>query len=123
MNRRFGVALAMAATQGVSAAAGNAQLLRHDPFAWPAAARAPAPPPAGASASAAQTPPPPWRPRLRAVVVAAGRSMALVDGSVVTIGEQLDGYRLIRVEERGATFVKNGLRVELRMDGGDAATR
>lgn len=123
MNRRSGLALAILALPGFAAAAGDAHGLRHDPFAWPAAARAPAPAPPAATASAAPVSEALWRPRLRAVIVAAGRSMALVDGSVVAIGEQLDGYRLIRVEERSATFVKNGLRVELKMDGGDAATR
>lgn len=119
-------ALALLSMSSAVAAAESGGL-RHDPFAWPAAVRAPAPAPmfTGTAAAVAATPAPaaPWEPRLRAVVVAGGRSMALVNGSVVAIGEQIDGFRLVRVQERTATFEKNGQHVELKMDGGNAATR
>ena len=104
-----------------SLAAGGEPRLEHDPFAWPPALRAPAP--AKTGASAAEPSAEVWQPRLRAVVVAGSRSMVNVGGSIVSLGEQFEGYRLVGVEENKATFSKNGLRVELKMDGGNAATR
>ena len=119
MTRRTAIAVVLAACCG-GAAATPPRALRHDPFALPAAVRAPAP---AAEGAAAAPPPRPWKPQLRAVIVAARGSMALVDGSVVAIGEQLDGYRLVEVAERRATFVKDGVRVVLNMDSARAETR
>lgn len=119
--------LALAAASGLAAAAGVAEKnepgLRHDPFAWPAATRAPVVAAPAIAASAAEPPPKAWQPRLRAVVVAGNRSMVSVEGSIIFLGEQIDGFRLVQVEERSATFSKNGVRVEVKMDGGNAAAR
>lgn len=104
--------------------------LRHDPFAWPAAVR-----PTGVvmpgiakTSSAAvgaglEAPTPTWQPRLRAIVNAGSASLVSVDGTVVALGEQIDGFRLVRVGERSATFAKGGVYVELKMDGGNVASR
>lgn len=86
--------------------------LRHDPFARPDVSLTPAAAAQGGAAAAKE-----WKPQLRAVVVAGRNSMVNVDGTVVTLGGQFDGFRLAQVEERKAVFVKDGVRVELTMDG------
>lgn len=97
--------------------------LRHDPFSRPAmpAAAPPGAPTAaptaastGARAAAAgaaplagdAAPQPEWRPRLRAVVVAGARSLALVGAELVELGGSVEGYRLQSVSENGAVFTK-----------------
>lgn len=113
--RRFVPALALAC-----GLAGAAEPLRHDPFAWPAAVR-----PVAAALGGGETPAPGpvWRPKLRAIVNAGSASLVSIDGTVVALGAQIDGYRLVRVGERSATFAKNGTQVELKMDGDTAASR
>jgi len=95
--------------------------LRNDPFVRPnlnanAAGGAASGAAGGSDRGAAEAP---WQPRLRAVVVAGPRSSVLVDGQVVEMGGEVDGYRLIRVLPDKAIFVRNGRRVELTL----AATR
>lgn len=121
---RHAFATGLAACSLAAGGAGDApRTLRHDPFALPPALRAPLV--ATLDVRATPEPPaaPPWQPRLGAVVVAASGSMALVDGSVVVLGEELNGHRLVHVGERSATFVRNGVRVELKMDSASAAAR
>ena len=101
-----------------SAASAAEPALRHDPFAWPAAVR-----PAAAAASGGEAPAPLWRPKLRAIVNAGNASLVSIDGIVVALGQQIDGYRLVRVGERSAVFAKSGGTVELKMDGDTAANR
>jgi hypothetical protein len=98
----------------VAAVAGpEALVLRHDPFVRPGAAAAT---PGAAPGSDAG-----WRPRVRAVVVAGPRSSALVEGQVLEMGDELDGYRLIQVLPDKAIFSKKGRRVELSVGASKAA--
>lgn len=53
---------------------------------------------------------------LRAVLLAGERSMVNVSGTLVVIGAELDGYRLTRVSERHAEFVKQDATFVLTMD-------
>ena len=73
---------------------------RYDPFAAPDVLRL-AP---GAESPAARPPTRPWNPRLRAVLVAGAASLANVDGEVLALGQEVDGYRLVEVRERSAVF-------------------
>lgn len=86
--------------------------LRHDPFARPNLALAPA-----SAAQASEVPAKEWKPQLRAVVVAGKSSMVNVEGTIVSLGGQIDGFRLTSVEERKAVFMKDGARVELTLGG------
>lgn len=86
--------------------------LRHDPFVRPNIE--PTPPAAAAPGATAASE---WKPQLRAVMVAGSSSMVNVDGTIVRVGGQIDGFRLTRVAEHKAVFVKNGVRVELTTDG------
>ncbi|MCB1753933.1 MAG: hypothetical protein KDJ38_00330 [Gammaproteobacteria bacterium] len=49
-----------------------------------------------------------WQPRLLATIVAGPRSMANVGGKVLSLGQSVDGYKLIEVGKTSATFEKNG---------------
>lgn len=108
------VPLIAAYANGVAASELDAGL-RHDPFARPALAAPLAnggqPAPIGAKE---------WRPQLRAVIVAGKSSMVNVEGTIVSLGELIDGFRLTGVEDRKAVFMKDGVRVELTM-GSDSA--
>lgn len=86
--------------------------LRYDPFARPNLALAPA-----SAAQASEVAAKEWRPQLRAVMLAGKSSMVNVEGTIVSLGGKIDGFRLIGVEERKATFMKDGARVELTMSG------
>lgn len=88
--------------------------LRHDPFTRPVATAS------GGLAGAAPADTA-WQPALRAVVVAGPRSSALVDGQVLELGDELDGYRLIQVLPDKAIFKKRGRRFELSVGASKAA--
>lgn len=88
--------------------------LRHDPFSRPLLVTPSASVNAALTSEAA--PEPPWSPRLTAVLVAGKNSIANVDGTILRIGESLDGYRLVKVRENEAIFYKAKKRVVLRMD-------
>lgn len=62
------------------------------------------------------------RHRLTAVVVKSGnRGGALVDGKLVTVGQVVDGLRLVAVAPESATFAANNDTVTLRMPNLSAA--
>ena len=86
----------------------SAPKLHFDPFEKPAVLTAPPPPAATAVAE-----PPPWAPVLRAVMVAGAASMANVDGHLLRMGEEVDGYRLVEVTDRRAVFERDGVLREL----------
>jgi hypothetical protein len=118
VNRPFAVLAALAVlTAAPAAAAGLA--LRHDPF-RPAAVRVQPPPPA--AVPAAESPvamgAAVWHAQLRAVLVDGARSLANVDGVMVPLGGEVDGFRLVGVDEGRAVFVRDGRRFELTLDGG-----
>lgn len=84
--------------------------LQHDPFARPSLVAIAAPAP-GVSAPAE----PPWQPVLSAVLVAGNKSLANVDGFVVQVGQEINGYRLVEVSETGAVLVNKKQRLTLKM--------
>lgn len=90
--------------------------LKHDPFARPVLAprSASALP---ANAGNAPVPEPAWKPELRAIMAAGPNSIVNVEGVVVRIGEQINGYRLVEVHEETAVFVNNKKRVTLSLRG------
>lgn len=90
-----------------SVGAADAAPLR-DPFLRPAAARVPVP---GEVPQAA--------PRLRAVVLNAGRSLANIDGNIVAVGEQFSGYTVQRIDTRGVLIARAGRAQLLTMQDKD----
>ena len=53
---------------------------------------------------------------LRAIINAGPRSMANIDGNILTMGEELEGYRLVGVRDREAVLERNGYRQILTID-------
>jgi hypothetical protein len=58
---------------------------------------------------------------LRGVVLAGERSLANIGGKVVAIGEEINGYRLIAVNENNVLLDNKGARRELRIRSLDRA--
>lgn len=50
---------------------------------------------------------------LRAVMVGGARPLVNLGGTILGIGDSVDGFRLVEVRERSAVFVRDGNRVEL----------
>src|SRR6266545_5404581 len=94
--------------------------LQHDPFARPALAGLQHAPKAGRNGEPAGAST--RRLKLQAVMVAGPKSLANVNGTMVRIGDEVYGYRLVEVHERGAVFEKNKARfaVSIRSDAAQA---
>jgi hypothetical protein len=86
----------------------------HDPFRKPAIPQQSVAGPEISKPSAQQA----WIPKLTATLRAGRNSMANVDGKIIKLGETLNGYRLVKVDERSAVFVKNKQRKKLTIDDG-----
>lgn len=84
----------------------QSQTLR-DPFARPA------PPVKTEAAVPVETQP---APRLRAIMVAPGRSLANIDGQILAVGEWFGDYRLVKVDERSVTLARQGAKRVLALD-------
>lgn len=68
-----------------------------------------------ASPGSSEDQPTVWSPKLLATIVAGSRSMANVEGTVVRIGEKVDGYELLAVNGTTATFGKSNNRYILKL--------
>lgn len=53
---------------------------------------------------------------LTATLQAGSNSMVIVDGRMIGLDDEIDGYRLVKVLERSAVFIKNKQRVILKID-------
>lgn len=100
----FGL-IALVAT-GLFPAASIASPLLHDPFARPFQTGGTTPIDEDTS----------WNPSLLAVMIAGNKSMVNLNGTIIGIGEEKDGYRLIKVEDHKAIFEKNKKRIVLDME-------
>lgn len=98
----------------------QAATLRHDPFVRPAAAQQRLAQDANKSGSVPAREER-WNPELRAVMLAGASSMANVDGTVLRIGEEINGYRLVEVHDGEALFSKGAERLTVSMRRPDAA--
>lgn len=105
MKHRITVCLALAPLL----ACAQGQLLR-DPFARPAAPVKIA----LAETAEAEAPQPP--PQLRAIMVTPGRALANINGQILAVGEWFGDYQLIKVEERGVTLTKRGVKSVLELN-------
>jgi hypothetical protein len=81
-----------------------------DPFARPA------PPVKIAVLEPAEPEAPQPPPQLRAVMVAPGRALANINGQILAVGEWFGDYQLIKVEERGVTLTKRGVKSVLALN-------
>jgi len=108
-------ALALLICGASGAARAQSERLTHDPFARPIATQEPAVTAGVARPRSAQ---PDWNPELRAVMLAGRASMVNVGGSVIRLGETVDGFVLTDVTHGTAVFVKDGKRYTLIMHDG-----
>jgi hypothetical protein len=56
-----------------------------------------------------------WAPQISLLMSAGRDSMAVVNGTVVRLGEEIDGYRLVRVAQGEAVFMKDGKRMTIQL--------
>jgi hypothetical protein len=87
----------------------QADKLAHDPFVRPVLPTR--------STSTSPTSESEWKPELRAVMVAGSESIVNIEGALLRLGEQFNGYRLIEVHEESAIFVNNNKKVTLTLRG------
>ncbi len=52
---------------------------------------------------------------LRAVMAGGARPLVNLGGTILGIGDSVDGFRLVEVRERSAVFARDGNRVELAL--------
>ncbi len=93
------------------ASAVAAPTLRHDPFSRPVLemlSRSNAAPRLSANGE--------WNPKLIAVMVAGKQSMVNLDGTLLKLGDVIDGRRLVDVRDHTAVFRKGKKRIVLKMD-------
>jgi hypothetical protein len=53
---------------------------------------------------------------LRGTVVAGRQSLANISGVVVSLGEEINGYKLVAIQQREAVLLKNGEQKVLSVD-------
>jgi hypothetical protein len=85
--------------------------LKHDPFERPILTSTVNSTPVDANVSVQEEVP--WNPTLSAVMVAGKNSLINLDGAIMKLGEEKDGYRLIQVKDREALLIKGKKRVTL----------
>lgn len=90
----------------------HANRVRHDPFQRPVIPQQSAAATEVIKPSAQQS----WAPKLTATLRAGHNSMANVNGNIIKLGETIDGYRLMEVDERSAVFAKNKQSIHLKID-------
>ncbi len=49
-------------------------------------------------------------------MVAPGRALANINGQILAVGEWFGDYQLIKVEERGVTLIKRGVKSVLELN-------
>lgn len=54
--------------------------------------------------------------QLRGTMLAGSNSVANIDGSIIGIGQQLNGYTLVSVEQRHVMLEQSGTQVKLSID-------
>jgi hypothetical protein len=86
--------------------------VRHDPFQRPVIPQTSVAETEVSKPAAKQV----WAPKLTATLRAGRNSMANVNGKIIKLGETINGYRLIEVDERSAVFLKNKQRTHLTID-------
>ncbi len=85
--------------------------LRFDPFVQPGAQTGGPGSPGQAGSRRA------WSPELRATLVSDKRSLVNLGGTILELGEEAHGYRLLEVREDEAVFERSGSEIVLKMIG------
>lgn len=61
-----------------------------------------------------------WNPELLGTMRSPSGAMANVDGEIIVVGEEVEGFLLVDVRERTATFEKYGKKFVISMDEVDS---
>ncbi len=102
----------LAMGSGVRAAHAEGRIrLRFDPFAQPGTQTAGPGSPGRAGSQRA------WSPELRATLVSGERSLVNLGGTILELGEEAHGYRLLEVREGEAVFERAGSEAVLQLTG------
>ena len=123
MMPRYLSVFCVCAAIAASAAPVHAAGLQHDLFARPPLEALKPEQPQSVKTVTPAIPPPEWKPELRAIIAGAGTAIVNVEGRIVQMGQEMDGYRLVEVQERRATFVRDKVRYTLLLNavkGADA---
>ncbi len=116
MTRTFILCISILGYVAACYADGARSVLHRNPFERPKlqqpAGRAASPEITGAAAPA-------WE--LRGTLVAGRDSLADVDGVIIRVGDDVDGYRLVSVREGIAVFFGNGGRLVLTVEDAEDA--
>jgi hypothetical protein len=64
-----------------------------------------------------------WKPELRAIISGGGKAWVNVEGRILQVGQDMDGFRLVEVQERRAIFVKDDVRYALDLPAVKAGSR
>lgn len=105
------VSLGCATASAAEAPSERGPALRFDPFARPALVES-----ARGARPAEQDS---WAPTLRATLMAGDRSLANLGGTVLGVGEESHGYRLVEVRPFEAVFERDGATVVLEVERGE----
>lgn len=89
--------------------------LKHDPFTRPLITAAKPENVAGTASTANIVEESPWNPTLTAVMVAGKNSLITLDGVIMKLDEEIEGYRLVQVKDHEAVFKKGKKRIVLTM--------
>jgi len=89
-------------------------LLKHDPFARPLLPTSLPNNPETANAEAEVEAP--WNPQIIAVMVSGDNSLVNMDGVILKIGEEKDGYRFVQAKDHEVVFKKGNKRIVLNME-------
>ena len=57
----------------------------------------------------------PWSPKLIATIVSDENSIANIDGTILKLGQRIDGYQLVEVARYSATFQKKGKKYKFNL--------
>lgn len=56
-----------------------------------------------------------WKPELKAIIKGDGNAWVNVEGRILQVGQDMDGFRLVDVQERHAVFMKDEVRYTLEL--------
>jgi hypothetical protein len=114
--RIFSITAATLYLCSVSSLAADIELLtlRKNPFSQPEIVKAPPPPPAAVVEIV--VPPEEVKLDLTATMVSATNPMVIVDGELLSIGDRIEGLKLIAVMEGSAIFSRGGEKYTFAVD-------
>ena len=106
MNPRLAIVMLIVTVQPAGVSLASEYELRHDPFARPAAVRKPA----GGSVSSTNDV------ELRGIIQDGAGSLANINGRILRLHDEIDGYRLTKIERDRVSLVRNSTTTILTID-------